>query len=157
MDSIYLGKLVNTHGIKGEVRIQSDFEMPERAFKIGNELKINHTNFKIASYRVHKGFHMVTFEGINNINQILHLKGSEVYLERRYLYLNEDEFLLNDLINMNVYLNDELIGMCTDFQRGLNPLIQIDNIYIPYNNEFIKCVDIKNDRIELTDLAKELI
>ena len=35
MDYIYIGKIVNTHGIKGEVRILSDFKYKDRIFKNG--------------------------------------------------------------------------------------------------------------------------
>ena len=38
MDYVYIGKLVNTHGIKGEVRIISDFPYKERVFKSGIKL-----------------------------------------------------------------------------------------------------------------------
>ena len=38
MEYILIGKLVNTHGIKGEVRILSDFELKERVFKLENKL-----------------------------------------------------------------------------------------------------------------------
>jgi ribosomal 30S subunit maturation factor RimM len=36
MDLVYIGKIVNTHGIKGELRIRSDFEKKELVFKVGN-------------------------------------------------------------------------------------------------------------------------
>lgn len=158
MDLVYLGILVNTHGIKGEVRISSDFELCDKAFKIGNKLTINRVDYEITSYRIHKNFHMVTFAGINNINQIEFLKGSEVYIRRNYLELKDNEFLLNDLIGLNVYFNNELIGICSDFKKGINPLIEINNNkYIPYNDEFIKNINISENRIELNDIAKELI
>ena len=38
---IYLGKLVNTHGLKGEVRIISDFKYKSQVFKKGSHLFIN--------------------------------------------------------------------------------------------------------------------
>ena len=36
MNYVYLGRIVNTHGIKGEVRIISDFEYKDRVFNIGS-------------------------------------------------------------------------------------------------------------------------
>ena len=41
LDKIYIGKIVNTFGIKGELKIVSNFEMANRAFKKGNKIIIN--------------------------------------------------------------------------------------------------------------------
>ena len=61
-------------GSKGE--INSDFT--ETRFQPGEQLLVKHNNteivYTVASYRIHKGFHMLRFEGINNINEIEHLK-----------------------------------------------------------------------------------
>ena len=40
MKELYLGKIVNTHGLKGEVRILSDFEKKDRIFQPGKRLYI---------------------------------------------------------------------------------------------------------------------
>lgn len=158
MDIVFLGKIVNTHGIKGELRISSDFERPNDAFKVGNELLINQASYVITSYRIHKDYHMVTFAGFNNINQVLFLKNQDVYIRRNLLNLKDGEYLYCDLIDLDVYLDDCEIGCCTDFKNGLNKLIEIDNhLYVPYNDEFISRVDIDNNRIYLTSKAKELI
>ena len=37
MDKVYIGKVVNTHGIKGELRILSDFPYKDKVFKINNK------------------------------------------------------------------------------------------------------------------------
>ena len=75
MDLIYIGKIVNTHGIKGEVRILSDFEYKEEVFKINNKLIVDNNELIIKSYRKHKNYDMVTFEGIDDINDVLKYKG----------------------------------------------------------------------------------
>ena len=49
MDKIYVGKIVTTHGIKGEVRILSDFQFPEKIFKVGCELIIDDQKYIIMS------------------------------------------------------------------------------------------------------------
>ena len=56
MEYLYLGKIVNTHGIKGEIRILSDFKYKSDVFKIGNNLYIGKNKIQevINSYRVHK-------------------------------------------------------------------------------------------------------
>ena len=73
MEYLYVGRIVNTHGIKGELRIKSDFDYNEKVFKPGITLYIGkfYTPEVITSFRHHKEFEMVTFKGYDNINQVL--------------------------------------------------------------------------------------
>ena len=61
MNKVYIGKIVNTHGIKGELRIRSDFPYKDRVFLIGNNLIIDDQEYNIKSYRKHKTFDMYLF------------------------------------------------------------------------------------------------
>ena len=58
---IYVGRLVNTHGIKGEVKILSDFKYKDVIFKKGSTFYINDDEYVIKSYRKHKNFDMVIY------------------------------------------------------------------------------------------------
>ena len=100
MDLIYVGKIVNTHGIKGELRIKSKIEYKERVFKVGNTLYIGNSKEKeaIGSYRVHKDYDMVTFKGYDNINQVLKYLNKEVYIDREDIGLDEQEYLLEKFL-----------------------------------------------------------
>ena len=82
MDKVYIGKIVNTHGIKGEVRILSDFLYKDKAFKVGTNIIIDEVTYKITSYRKHKQFDMVTLDGFNDINQVLFLMKKKVYKKK---------------------------------------------------------------------------
>ena len=73
MSKVYVGKIVNTHGIKGEIRILSDFDFKDNAFKVGSNVIIDDIVYKINSYRKHKKFDMITLEGFNDINEVLFL------------------------------------------------------------------------------------
>ena len=102
MEYIYIGGLVNTHGIKGEVRILSDFKYKNDVFKHGFNLYIGKDKIKetINTYRVHKNYDMVTFIGINDINDVLKYKGMNVYINKEEL--NIDGILDEDIIGMNM-------------------------------------------------------
>lgn len=161
MESVFVGKIVNTHGIKGELRIKSDFEMKEKVFQVGKFLMINKRFYEIASYRVHKGFDMVTFTEFNNINQVLPFKGLNVYVNRDSLNLEEEDYILDDLIGMAIYLDEEYFGEVIDYTTGLNPLIEvsIDNkkYFIPLNGNFIQNIDVVNKQITANDNVKQVI
>lgn len=153
-----LGKIVGTHGIKGELRIKSDFEKKELVFKkdfiiyFGTHLE----NHKIMSYRVHKGFDMVTIDDFNNINEVLKYKGLEVFIKQSDLDLKNDEVIINELIGYNVYFNDEKYGKIIDFvYNKVNNLLLIKNkeeYYIPYHMDFIEKIDKNNKNIYLKNV-----
>ena len=63
MEYIYVGKIVNTHGIKGEIRILSDFKYKNEIFKENFKLYIGTQKQEmiIKNYRKHKMYDMVLF------------------------------------------------------------------------------------------------
>jgi 16S rRNA processing protein RimM len=97
MKYIFIGRIVNTHALKGEVRIVSDFEFKDRIFKENTLLYIGENKDKeiIETYRKHKQFDMVKFKGIDYINDVLKYKGSKVYIDESILNLKDDEILIS--------------------------------------------------------------
>ena len=157
MEYIYIGKIVNTHGIKGELRILSDFEKKEKVFKKGTILYIGAQKFKeqINSYRHHKMFEMITLDNYTNINEVLKYKNQSVYVTRESLNLQDDEYLYEDLIGLNIVDQEKIIGKVKEIVYNKNNvLLYIEaskNFYIPLNNRFIKKVDKKNEKIYVVD------
>ncbi len=150
MKYIYVGKIVNTHALKGEVRIISDFEYKDRVFNKDNLLYVGYDKdeLKVESYRKHKQFDMVKLYGIDHINDVLKYKGSDVYIGEESLNLKENEILVSDLTNYEVYNNDEYVGKIEEYRcDNGNKLIKVNNKYIPYNNNFILKYDKINKRI----------
>ncbi len=150
MNKVVLGKYVNTHGIKGEIRIKSNFPYKDKVFKIDNEIIINNTNYKIKSYRVHKGYDMVTLEGINSINDIIFPKNINVFIDRDQ-YLLKNEYLDSDLIGFIVY-NNKLERDVLDiyYINDKKKLIKTSDGYIPF--ELVKNIDLANKRILIEDV-----
>lgn len=155
MDYIYIGKLVNTHALKGEVRILSDFEFKAKVFKINGVLYVGNKKEKvlIKSYRRHKSFDMVTFEGMESINDVLRLKGLKVYVTKEELNLNDDEVLPEELLEMNVISNDKNYGKITEYRSDNgNKMIRVNNKFIPYNKDFIIKIDKEKKNIYYRDI-----
>ena len=73
MNFVYIGELVNTHGLKGEVKIISDFKEKDKVFKVGNKIYtgINYDCLEITSYRRHQNYDMVTFKGLDKIEDVV--------------------------------------------------------------------------------------
>lgn len=149
MNLIYVGKLVNTHGLKGEVRIISDFKYKTDVFKTNNGIYIRDNKYIIKSYRKHKMFDMVILEDVNNIEDALELKGSKVYI-------NKDEYkfsgyLDEELIGLDVYDEVEYKGKVVDiYPTSSNDMLVVEGKrrhMVPYREEFVEKVDLKNNKI----------
>lgn len=156
MNYIYLGKIVNTHGIKGELRLLSDFDKKELVFKpgfliyIGDEKKLETIN----SYRHHKKFEMITLKGYSNINEVLKYLNQNVFINKEDLKLSENDYLLEELIHCQILFQDKIVGQVEEIvYNNANILLQVKTlkgkkIYIPKNEYFIKNINIKKKIIE---------
>lgn len=156
MKYIFIGMIVNTHALKGEVRIVSDFEFKDRIFKENTLLYIGENKDKeiIETYRKHKQFDMVKFKGIDYINDVLKYKGSKVYIDESILNLKDDEILISELINMNVYNDNKYVGKITEYRSDNgNNMLRVNNKLIPYNKDFITKIDKENKSIYFHDIG----
>lgn len=162
MKYLYLGKIVNTHGIKGEIRIISDFDKKDLVFKKNFPIYIGGRYKKeiIETYRIHKNYDMVTLKGINDINEVIKYKGLNVYIDRNDLNLKEDEYVLDDLFGFKIISENNEYGVIEDVIKNKNQILLSikfeKHYYIPYNSNYIKEVDLKNKAIYVSH-AKELI
>lgn len=156
MKYIFIGRIVNTHALKGEVRILSDFEFKDRIFKENTILYIGENKDKeiIETYRKHKQFDMVKFKGIDYINDVLKYKGSKVYIDESILNLKDDEILISELINMDVYNDNKYVGKITEYRSDNgNNMLRVNNKLIPYNKDFITKIDKENKSIYFHDIG----
>ena len=136
-----IGKYVNTHGIKGEIRILSDFSRKDLIFVPNSKIYIRDKEFIIKSYRKHKNYDMVTLEGIDDINDIEYLKGSNVYINRD----NINEFIDEDLYDYSVISNDKKYKIKDILVNKVNKILVLENDkMIPYVKDFIEKIDKEN-------------
>jgi 16S rRNA processing protein RimM len=159
MNYIYLGKIVNTHGIKGEIRLLSDFKYKDKVFKKDFTIYIGNKKNKeiITSYRHHKIFDMICLKGYNNINDILKYKGEKVYILKNDLNLQEEEYLDEDLIGLEVFVDNKSIGIVKRIDKyKANDIILVKGTnkeyLIPYVKDFIKEININNKKIVINNI-----
>lgn len=145
------GKIVNTHGVKGEIKIQPWANSPEFLLE-PEHIYINKKPCKILSARVHKGMLIAELEGISDINDAMKLKNSVVYIRRDDVELDEGEFFIQDIIGSSVFSEsgDEL-GLLDDVMElpGGNVYVVKGEreILIPAVPEFIISTDAKGKKI----------
>lgn len=154
MNYIYIGDIVNTHGIKGELKIISHFKYKNNVFIKGTPIYIGKNKEKqvINSYRKHKIFDMITLLGFNDINEVLKYKGEPVYIDKNEIKI--DGILNEDLIDMDVYNDESFVGKVTDIlNNGVYDILVIEKEnnknLVPNINEFIKNIDLENKKIQI--------
>lgn len=158
-EMIYIGKTVSTFGIKGELKVISDFEYCDKAYKVGNKVLINNIEHVISGIRYHKNYVLLKIDNLNNINDILKYVGFNIYIKRLDLNLSKDEFLYKDLINSEVIDEDDTkLGKIIEVVNGINVLIKVKGtkeFYIPLIDNYVKRFDLEK-KILYTKNAKEL-
>ena len=159
-DYVMVGKITNSHGIKGEVKILS-FNDDLASFDYYKKLYIkNQTGFEefvIERKRSHKNMMIVKFTQFDNINDILKFKEKEVYVKKQDLpELENNEYYISDLIGLEVIDQDNNpIGYLSQvFNYTNNDVYEITDTHgkkhlVPAIKEFIQSINMDNKTITI--------
>lgn len=163
MEWYNVGRIVNTHGIKGEVRVISTTDFEDIRFAPGNRLAVFKKGDKkptwvtIESARRHKNFILLTFEGLQNINLVEQFKEGLLKVTKDQLEedeLAENEYYYFEIIGCEVFSEEgEKLGTITDIiETGANDVWELKNPngkkhYIPYIEDVVKEIDIDEKKI----------
>ncbi|MDQ0217102.1 ribosome maturation factor RimM [Peribacillus cavernae] len=161
-----VGKIVNTHGIMGEVRVISRTDFQEERYKEGNTLFLFIENenepieLKITSHRTHKNFDLLTFENYTNVNMSESLKGGLLKVPESQLgKLDEGEYYFHEIIGCTVYTDEggEIGKVREVLTPGANDVWVIKgmggkDILIPYIDGIVSEVDIESKKIIITPM-----
>lgn len=157
MEYIYIGRIITTHGLNGEMKLRSNFKYKEQVFIVGKKLYIgkNKEQHDILSYRKHQDYDMVILDNISDIDMAIKYKQELVYVLKDDIILDNLDYFDDDLIGLTAIFDNKKIGVVksvTD-EGNNNIVIFLDtNIYIPKNNHFILKVDLENKEIHFKDV-----
>lgn len=147
------GKIVNTHSLKGEVRIYPYCDGPEFLCEF-DTLYVENNEMEVISARVHKGQALVKFDGINSINDAEQLVGSIVYINKNDVELEEGRYFIEDIKGMIVkdIETDIIYGRVINvIETGANDVFEVKSenkiLLIPKIDDVIKSIDIENNEI----------
>ena len=143
---IEAGRIVNTHGVQGEVKIEVWLDSP-RFFKSFKRLVLDSgEELKVLGAKTHKGFVITRLEGADDVNAAMRLKGKTVSVRREDAALPKGAFFLQDILGAKVVdENGAEIGTLVDVMET-----PASNIYVikgesehlvPAVPEFIKKTD----------------
>ena len=155
MDYLNVGKIVNTFGIKGEVKIYPAHDY----FDELDHLVINDKSYWIEKMRFQKPLYVVKLQDVNDISEAELLKGAEVFVEKDEVPdLPENTYYIEDILGFEVITDDgQTLGVLDDvFNTGANDIYQVGNILLPATKEVILKVDFEKKQI-LVHLLKGMI
>ena len=139
------GKIVNTHGIRGEVKIEPWADSPDflKRFKT---IYIDSAPVAVQSARVHGAFVIAKLEGVDDVNAAMALKNRVVFIDRADVRLPKGRFFIADIIGARVVSDEgETLGELADVMEMPAQNIYVvrgeREILIPDVPEFIKSID----------------
>ena len=108
---VCVGKVINFFGIKGELKILSNFDKISQVFKEGMKILINNQELIISSVRKHKNYILITVNDWYDINLITKYIGYNVYVRKEDLNLKDDEYLVEELVGAIIKENEKEYGI----------------------------------------------
>lgn len=163
---VSVGKILNFHGIKGEAKV--GFSKDKQNFFLALKSvfvefsKDEYRELKIEQSRSNKNFILVKFAGIDSINEILEYKGKLLFVEESTIRenLEEDEFLIDELVGMGVIdkENDENLGFVIGVSNnGATDLLSVKTktkhiCLIPFVKAIVPDVDLANKKIYINNI-----
>ena len=164
MKEVIVGRIVNTCGLKGEVKVINSSDFVSERYKKNNILiaknlskNINLT-LTIASFRENDKFVYLKFKEVNSIEEAQNLKESDLIIDGENLEkIDEDTFYHYELLNMDVYYNDKKIGFVSEISdNGAQDLLRIKgeniNVLVPFVDAFIENIDVINKKITIKNM-----
>lgn len=157
MDFLEVGKIINTHGLRGEVKIVTWTDSPE----VFEELKFCiakmrgvETRLDIKNIKYQKNNIIVAFSQLTSIEEAEKLKNATLLVPREELgELPEGVYYIADLIGCEVFDGSGKIGDLVDvFGTGSNDVYDIKregkkNLLVPIIDGVLQSVDIENKKI----------
>lgn len=150
MEYFNVGKIVNTQGLRGEIKVVSQTDFPEKRFASGSILDLFNGDQKVQQVvikqsRVNKGTYILKLENFDSINEVEKFKGYSLKIAEDQLdELGEDQFYFHEIIGLKV----------VDQQRGEVGVIKD---VLPYGANDVWVVDTGNGKELLLPYIKSVI
>ncbi|TFE03520.1 ribosome maturation factor RimM [Jeotgalibacillus sp. R-1-5s-1] len=161
MEWFDVGKIVNTHGIKGEVRVISSTDFPEERYAKGSTLFLftkqnsDPRELTVKHHRKHKNFDLLTFEGLDNVNEVEPFKEGVLRITDEQLTdLDDHEYYYHEIIGCEVVTDaGESIGTIKEIlSPGANDVWVVQTavkkeVMIPFIADVVLSVDPENKKV----------
>lgn len=147
------GKIVNTHALRGEVRVYPYCDDAEFLCEF-DRLFIESDEAEVVSSRVHKGQALIKFKGIDNINDAEKVVGKLIYIDKNDVELEEGRFFIEDIKGLEVIDIDTGVvygKVINVIETGANDVFEVKGedkiLLVPKIDDVVKDIDIVNKKI----------
>lgn len=155
LETIKVGRIVNTHGIRGEIRVQprdSDLSLLTRC----TTFLLDGVPVSPTACRVHKSLVLMKLPGVDDMSAALALKGRDLYIRREDAHLPAGEYFDDELLGLDVYHADtgeclgELVAVESYPAHKIYTVRGQREFLVPaVKDVFIKSVDLEDNRMEI--------
>lgn len=150
-NKIALGKIVKSVGLRGEVKIYP--YSSDSSLKAGLHVTCGHDELLVEKLRMQKNMLIARFAGKDRVEDVEGLIGLEIFIDRKDIELEEDQYLVEDLIGCEVFDRGVYVGRLEDvIQNAFQDIYVVEgerSILIPAVNEFVKEIDLCKRRINV--------
>lgn len=153
INKIKVGKIINTHGIKGELKILPLTDDSKR-FDNLNKIYINDKEYMIKKVWYKKNFPIISIKNFDNINDVLNFKNQYIYITMEdTIELEKDTYFIFQIKGLNVFTIDGLeVGVVKDvLTPGANDVYVVKGkekeYLIPAIKDCIKEINLEEKKI----------
>lgn len=160
---VSIGKILNFHGVQGEAKLGYSKNREEFLSKLktvyiqsGNE----YLPLEIVRIRFTPKCGIIKFKGIDSLNDILEYKNKLIFVDESTAreHLEDDEYLIDELVGLDVYDGDKMVGAVVGVSNnGASDLLSVKTLnknisLVPFVKAIVLSVDIKNRRIQINNI-----
>ena len=160
---VSVGKILNCHGVQGEAKLGYSKNREEFLSKLKSVYVQQNGEYKlleISRIRFTPKCGIIKFKGIDTLNDILEYKNQLLFVDENTAreFLEEDEFLIDELVGLDVYDGDKKVGTVVGVSNnGASDLLSVKTLskkisLVPFVKAIVLSVDIKNRRIQINNL-----
>ena len=155
---ISVGKILNFHGVRGEAKVGYSRNQQEFMKSLKNVFILKDTDylpFTIKSIKFNNKFAIIKFAGIDSVNEIIEYKNCLIFVDESTIRenLDEDEFLIDELVGMKVLCEGKQVGIVIGVSNnGVNDLLSVksntQNVsLVPFVKAIVLDVNIKKKEV----------
>ena len=164
---VSVGKILNFHGVRGEAKVgysknQKDFmESLEHVYILKNN---EYIPYDVTGIKFNTKFAIIKLSGIDSVNDIVEFKNCLIFVKEKEIRekLEDDEFLIDELVGMNVFCEEKQVGVVIGVSNnGASDLLSVKatsgNVcLVPFVKAIVLDVNIKEKKV-IVDNIKGLI
>ena len=160
---VSIGKILNFHGVQGEAKLgysKNREEFLSKLKKVFVQIGKEYKELEISRIRFTPKCGIIKFKGIDSLNDILEYKNQLLFVDEDTAreFLDEDEFLIDELVGLDVYDGDKKVGAVVGVSNnGASDLLSVKTLskkisLVPFVKAIVLSVDIKARKIQINNI-----